>query len=303
MIPVIDLNDKNVVEKFKETYTTIGFAVLTNHFTKDEQQLYNSWFKIIKEFFDLDLEIKNQYEFDINVMCGYGSLASPINGLDLSETFNFGRGRIPLHFWPKEILNFKETALEATSIADSLNLKVLSIFDEVIGRPDKPLTNAHKENYTTTRLIHYPIYDGELRDGQERMGEHNDYGTLTFLWQLEDVPGLEVKDLDGNWHPVPYIENGVVCNIADLLQRWTNDFLKSTRHRVLKSHLHIPRYSLTHFIDPAPNTRIENLMKTPPIYPVIEALDVTDLFADRLSKDASVFDYRGRIKDENGYWL
>ena len=44
-------------------------------------------------------------------------------------------------------------------------------------------------------------------------------------------------------------------------------------------------------------------MKTPPIYPVIEALDVTDLFADRLSKDASAFDYRGRIKDENGYWL
>jgi isopenicillin N synthase-like dioxygenase len=51
-----------------------------------------------------------------------------------------------------------------------------------------------------------------------RIGEHSDYGTITLLWQLNDVPGLEVQDLGGVWHPVPYEKDSVVVNIGDLLQ-------------------------------------------------------------------------------------
>ena len=29
---------------------------------------------------------------------------------------------------------------------------------------------------------------------------------LHLLWQINDVPGLEVQDLKGNWHPVPYAQ-------------------------------------------------------------------------------------------------
>ena len=67
-----------------------------------------------------------------------------------------------------------------------------------------------------------------------RIGEHSDYGTITLLWQINDVPGLQVQDLGGVWHPVPYAENGVVVNIGDLLQRWTNDYFVVTKHRVVK---------------------------------------------------------------------
>ena len=37
-----------------------------------------------------------------------------------------------------------------------------------------------------------------------------------------------------------YEEDGVVVNIGDLLQRWTNDYFVSTKHRVVNSHIHLP---------------------------------------------------------------
>ena len=106
-----------------------------------------------------------------------------------------------------------------------------------------------------------------------RIGEHTDYGTITLLWQLNDVPGLEVQDLDGNWHPVPYMKNGIVINIGDLLQRWTNDYFKSTKHRVVNSHIDKPRFSMPHFVDPKPGTIVKNLTKQPDKYEPIESLE------------------------------
>jgi len=122
----------------------------------------------------------------------------------------------------------------------------------------------------TTRVIHYPAMK-PTEDRMLRIGEHSDYGTITLLWQLDSVPGLEVEDLDGKWHAVPYVWNGVVVNIGDLLQRWTNDYFKSTRHRVENSYCHLPRYSMPHFVDPEPGTIVENLLKEPNHYDPIES--------------------------------
>ena len=115
-------------------------------------------------------------------------------------------------------------------------------------------------------------YTGEIENKQMRIGEHSDYGTITLLWQINDVPGLEVLDLDNNWHPVPYADNGVVCNIGDLLQRWTNDYFKSTKHRVVNTHIDQERWSMPHFVDPKPGTMVENLTSQPAKYEPIESL-------------------------------
>jgi isopenicillin N synthase-like dioxygenase len=104
-----------------------------------------------------------------------------------------------------------------------------------------------------------------------RIGEHSDYGTITLLWQINDVPGLEVQDLGGVWHPVPYAEGGVVVNIGDLLQRWTNDYFVSTKHRVVNTHIHQERYSMPHFVDPTPGTIVSNLLDTEAKYEPIES--------------------------------
>ncbi len=41
MIPVIDLKSDTALKEIEEAYTTIGFAVFTNHFNEQEQNTYN----------------------------------------------------------------------------------------------------------------------------------------------------------------------------------------------------------------------------------------------------------------------
>jgi isopenicillin N synthase-like dioxygenase len=179
---------------------------------------------------------------------------------DIKESFNYNNMRMPEHLWPIELEGFKESALQSIDIADRLTLRILGKFDEILDT-GTTLVDAHSEPFNTTRVIHYPAYDGPVENKQMRIGEHSDYGTITLLWQINDVPGLEVQDLSGNWHPVPYADDGVVVNIGDLLQRWTNDYFKSTKHRVVNSHIHQQRYSMPHFVDPTPGTIVSNLRK------------------------------------------
>jgi len=178
---------------------------------------------------------------------------------DLKESFNYNNTRMPNHLWP-DIPGFTASALDSIYVADRLTLRILNMFD-VILNTGTTLVDAHKQPFNTTRVIHYPAYTGPIENKQMRIGEHSDYGTITLLWQINDVPGLEVQDLNGHWHPVPYAEDGVVVNIGDLLQRWTNDYFKSTKHRVVNSHIDKERYSMPHFVDPTPGTIVSNLRK------------------------------------------
>ena len=187
---------------------------------------------------------------------------------DMKESFNYNDKRTTN--WPKEIPDFETAALVSIDVADRLTLRILEKFDDIL-KSGTTIVDAHVPNYSTTRFIHYPAYTGKVEDKQMRIGEHSDYGTITLLWQINDVPGLQVQDLKGEWHPVPYDEDGVVCNIGDLLQRWTNDYFVSTKHRVVNTHIDKTRYSMPHFVDPAEGTIIKNLTDDPDKYEPIES--------------------------------
>ena len=274
MIPVIDFKGPNVLNKIEEAYTSVGFAVFTNCLTSCEQTSMESWSKIMKEFFNLPLEKKMQYAYEgVESNVGYTMWlkenVDPNAPKDMKESFNYHNKRTTN--WPNEIENFKTTALESVDIADRLTLNILEKFDDIF-KSGTTLVDAHLSNYSTTRFIHYPAYKGDIEPNQLRIGEHSDYGTITLLWQINDVPGLEVQDRKNNeWHPVPYAKDGVVVNIGDLLQRWTNDYFVSTKHRVVNSHIHLPRYSMPHFVDPAEGTIIKNLTDNPDKYEPIES--------------------------------
>ena len=276
MIPIIDLKDDTALKQIEEAYTTIGFAVFTNHFNYADQAVYTKWFQQMKQFFELEQETKLKYPYEGDTNLGYSVMGAenvdPTAPKDMKESFNYNADRMPEHLWPVEIDGFKDIALQTVSIADKLTLKIMTMFDRILHRPDMPLTRCHSENFSTTRVIHYPAYTGPLEDKQMRIGEHSDYGTITLLWQINDVPGLEVQDLEGTWHAVPYADEGVVCNIGDLLQRWTNDYFKSTKHRVVNTHIDQERWSMPHFVDPKPGTMVQNLTKEPAKYEPIESL-------------------------------
>ena len=274
MIPVIDFQSNTVLEEIREAYTTVGFAVFTNTLNLKDQQTMNHWFDYMTQFFELDLAIKKKYSYQAENNLGYSVMGAenvdPTAPKDMKESFNYNNTRMPEALWPEEI-DLRTTGLETIRIADDLTLRILEKFDTILDS-GTTLVDAHQNPYNTTRVIHYPAYTGPLEDKQMRIGEHSDYGTLTLLWQINDVPGLQVQDLGGVWHPVPYAENGVVVNIGDLLQRWTNDYFVSTKHRVVNTHIDQTRYSMPHFVDPTPGTIVKNLTNDPSKYEPIESL-------------------------------
>ena len=277
MIPVIDLKSSTALNAIEEAYTSVGFAVFTNALEDKEKTDMNCWFDEMKSFFELDLETKKKYPYEGDTNLGYSVVGDenvdPTAPKDMKESFNYNNQRMPEHLWPTELMGFKATALQSVDIADKLTLRVLSMFDEIL-KCGSTLVDAHLKPFNTTRVIHYPAYTGPLEERQMRIGEHSDYGTITLLWQINDVPGLEVQDLNGEWFPVPYADDGIVCNIGDLLQRWTNDYFKSTKHRVVNSHIHKERFSMPHFVDPTPGTIVQNLKDHECAkYPPIESLE------------------------------
>ena len=56
------------------------------------------------------------------------------------------------------------------------------------------------------------------------------------------------------------------------MQRWSNDYFKSTKHRVVNSHIDQTRYSMPHFVDPIPGTMVKNLTNEVDKYEEIESL-------------------------------
>ena len=274
-VPIIDFKSESVLDEIRKAYTTVGFAVFTNTLASEDKKTMDNWFKTMKDFFELPLETKQKYSYRKENNLGYSVMGAenvdPTAPKDMKESFNYNNLRMPDELWPHRwVPGFQNKAEESIRIADTLTYNILNKFDTILDC-GTTLVDAHQQMYNTTRIIHYPAYEGSLENRQMRIGEHSDYGTITLLWQINDVPGLEVQDLGGVWHPVPFEEDCVVVNIGDLLQRWTNDYFVSTKHRVVNTHIHMPRYSMPHFVDPTPGTIVKNLTNETDKYEPIES--------------------------------
>jgi len=85
---------------------------------------------------------------------------------------------------------------------------------------------------SVVRVIRYPAVSEPPLPGQLRAGVHTDYGIMTFV-RGDDTPGgLQVKHRKGDWIDVHIPPDAFVCNIGDLMMRWSNDRWVSTLHRV-----------------------------------------------------------------------
>ena len=76
---------------------------------------------------------------------------------------------------------------------------------------DRPLSRAS--------LVYYP-HQEEANRTQFGVGPHTDFGVLTVLCQ-DEIGGLQVQDIHGEWMEAPPKKNALVINVGDLLSRWT----------------------------------------------------------------------------------
>ncbi|KAI0386722.1 Clavaminate synthase-like protein [Hypomontagnella monticulosa] len=131
----------------------------------------------------------------------------------------------------------------------------------------------HTGENNQLRLLHYPPVEAEKLSSNlvARMPAHSDWGTITMLFQ-DDCGGLQVEHpiKPGHFVDATPMKNALVMNVGDLLMRWSNDFLKSTLHRVtlppVQEETHVngklitrPRYSIPYFVSPDPKAVIECL--------------------------------------------
>ena len=279
MIPIIDFRDDNCVEEMRNACTTCGFAVFT-HVYDEWLSEFADWKHLIDEFFLLPLDAKKQYAYSgVKENIGYNWLEEERLTLtmpgDLKESYNWvSPDRMQEEYWPKEIPEFKLMAKKIERIARMLSYEFLYRFEKVLNVPTGKLVEKHLDGSATMRMIHYPPYEGEIKENQVRGGAHTDYGTITLLWRFDDVPGLQIYDKeDDEWIDAPIIENSIVLNVADMFARWSNDILKSTPHRIVNSDLSRPRYSMPYFVDPGRDVMIENITKDPAKYPPISAYE------------------------------
>ena len=279
MIPIIDFHSKTVEQQMYVAYTTCGFAVFTNVY--DEWLLeFRDWRHLMEEFFNLPVDIKQQYAYSgVTENIGYNWLEeerlTPTMPGDLKESYNWvSPDRMQEQYWPTEIPDFKPMAQKIERISRMLSYQFLYRFEKVLRLPTGSLVEKHIDGSATMRIIHYPAWDGEIKEGQVRGGAHTDYGSITLLWRFDDVGGLQIQDRETNyWVDVPVVENSIVLNIADMFARWSNDTLKSSNHRIVNTDLTRPRYSMPYFVDPGRDVIIKNLTNLPDKYPPISAYE------------------------------
>lgn len=179
---------------------------------------------------------------------------------DLKETFtmrNILARPLPTERWPSPAFAqlmtqfFSETLAAAHRVQRAIALE--------LGQEEDFFSRAHQGVSCSLRLLYYPTTSaGQVASTQMGAGAHTDYGFMTLLFQ-DPVGGLQVINGAGDWMDVPPIENAIVVNSGDLLERWTNGTYRSTVHRVKPRIGQRERLSIAMFIDPDPSTQVEVL--------------------------------------------
>lgn len=137
---------------------------------------------------------------------------------DLFEAFNVGPERTPSgidaaartqfffpNVWPDEPDAFRSTLMRYFDTCEALGLQLLDVFALALGLPDRWFRSFFTRSPNVLRANHYRRMAGapEPQPGQQRMGAHSDYGSLTILL-ADDVPGLQIRDRSGAWHDVAH---------------------------------------------------------------------------------------------------
>jgi isopenicillin N synthase-like dioxygenase len=99
---------------------------------------------------------------------------------------------------------------------------------------------------------------------------HDRLGSITLLFQ-DSHGGLQVESPHGTFVDATPIPGTIVVNAGDLLARWANDTIKSTKHRVVEPPLpptpdqdntYPARYSIAYFCNPNFNRMVEVIPNT-----------------------------------------
>jgi isopenicillin N synthase-like dioxygenase len=269
-IPVIDVAPlrggqgaaiSTVGTALRRASSEIGFFYVRNHGVPDS--LIERADAAARRFFSLPLEDKlrvciNRHHHGF-LRVGEAKMATDAK-VDLKESFVWGLDlpdanpdRLANPFlgpnnWPDFMPELRSALYPFFEAMSDCAQMLMRAFAVGLALPEDTFLKNCSKPISRSSVIYYPPQPPTL--GQEQFGvsPHTDYGCLTLLWQ-DDVGGLEVRNVNGEWltaHPIP---GTLVVNVGDLLERWTNDKFVSTPHRVVNRR-GVDRHSMVLAFDP-----------------------------------------------------
>ena len=271
-IPLVDLAEFTegdasgkaaFVQLLGRAYEEVGFVAVKNHGIPDD--LIKRLYEEVQQFFSLPLERKSKYEVaGLSGQRGYTSFgrehAKGSDAPDLKEFFQYGQSPEPgeapspeylSNISVGEIDDFDATFYDAYRAFEVSGASLLEAIAIYLGLPENYFSEHIYRGNSILRAIHYPPIQSEPKSAI-RAEQHEDINLITLLVGAS-ADGLQILTKKGEWIDVTSLPDQIVVNVGDMLQRLTNNKLKSTTHRVVnppRELWHTSRFSIPFFLHP-----------------------------------------------------
>ena len=272
VIPVLDISQFRGTPAERETFLAdlrhaahdIGFLYVVGHGVPE--QTIDDVFAAARNFFALPLEERqaidnlNSPQFRGYTRVGY----EHTNGRpDRRDQLDIGVERPALELdaddpvflrligpnqWPASQPELKRAVLAFQDAAERVSKEILAAFAVALGQDEHYFEQwFDAESHNHLKVIRYPGRGDEPDD--QGVGAHKDYGFLALLVQ-DDLGGLQVQSLEGEWLDATPVPGAFVFNIGEMLEVMTQGYLRATVHRVVSPQGDRDRYSIPFFLGP-----------------------------------------------------
>ncbi|MCB0526366.1 MAG: isopenicillin N synthase family oxygenase [Lewinellaceae bacterium] len=271
-IPTVDLSkfvhgneaeQKQFVHDIGKAFHEVGFVAVENHGVP--KSLVEGFFNASKAYFALPEGIKRTHEVDgLAGQRGYTSFgkehAKQSQVADLKEFFQIGqvvpadhplKDQYPDNVQVPEMPDMPRLGRELYQNFEIAGGHLLRAIARHLDLPEDYFQKQIKDGNSILRSIHYPPITQEPASAI-RAEQHEDINLITLLFGAS-AGGLQLLTSDNKWVPVMPEKDEIVINVGDMLQRLTNNYLKSTTHRVVnppREEWHLPRLSIPFFLHP-----------------------------------------------------
>jgi isopenicillin N synthase-like dioxygenase len=283
-IPVVDLSDflsgeesrkQKFVQELGRAYEEVGFVAVKNHGIPDD--LIADLYKYVQQFFAQPSETKLAYEKkELAGQRGYTSFgrehAKGFDAPDLKEFFQFGqtvedndpiKSEYPDNVQVAEVPEFTPTLFKAYRNFEKSGKALLQAIALYLGLDEHYFDNYVHNGNSILRAIHYPPITSEPKSAI-RAEQHEDINLITLLVGAS-ADGLQILTKQNEWVGVTSLPEQIVVNVGDMLQRLTNNKLRSTTHRVVNPPRELwgtSRFSIPFFLHPKSDMSLACLPST-----------------------------------------
>ncbi|MGY3052651.1 isopenicillin N synthase-like dioxygenase [Pedobacter sp. UYEF25] len=286
-IPCLDLgayingsefDRKKFSDDLGRAFNDSGFVTITNHGL--DKELIDALYKNIEGAFALPLEVKRKYEkIELAGQRGYTSAgketAKGAKTPDLKEFWQIGqevtdgdavKSQYPSNEVLAELPDFNKVTMQVYKKLEENGAFLLEAIATYLDLPLNYFAEFVHNGNSILRGIHYfPIENPEILPADAvRAGAHEDINLITLLIGAS-ADGLEVLTKANEWLPIKAAHTDIVVNVGDMLQRLTNNKLKSTTHRVVnppRELMKTSRFSVPFFLHPKSKMDLTSLPST-----------------------------------------